>query len=435
VLARIKQVTLGNLVIRGSLIVFFGSSLANLAAYLFHLSMGRMLGPADYGILASLISLSSFLSIPVAVLGIILVKFVSQTVNQRAKAGLFVSQIIKKSLVFGLLGLLLFFLAYPLLKDLVKINSFFPFLAVGLTFYWGIFMVISTSALQGAMEFFSLSFLTAFGSLMKLLIAFGLVWLGFGVNGAVSALACSVLLTAILGYFFLGKKLIIDYQRKINIQDCFEKINEYALMIFLSNLALTSFFTVDIILARYFLSPLSAGGYAALSILGKVIFLASSSIVAVMFPLVSSWQAEGKNYTKILKLSFFLVFIFSIVISFVYFLFPRLIIEIPFGEKYLEFAPSLGLFAIFISLYSLCSLLINFYLSISKTRVIILPVLIAILQIALIACYHKTIGQIVKVNILTMALLLTGLLTYYLEIRRTKIHPTQPLNIASLSKV
>ena len=414
-LARIKQVILGNLVIRGSIIVFLGSSIANLAAYLFHLAMGRMLGPADYGVLASLISLSSFLSIPVAVLGIILVKFVSQTVNQREKAGLFVSQIIKKSLVFGLLGLLLFFLAHPLLKDLVKISSFFPFLAVGLTFYWGIFMVITTSALQGAMEFFSLSFLTAFGSLMKLLIAFGLVWLGFGVNGAVSALAWSVLLTAILGYFFLGRKLTINYRKQIKIQDYFEKINEYALMIFLSNLALTSFFTVDVILARYFLSPLAAGGYAALSILGKVIFLASSSIVSVMFPLVSSRQAEGRNYAKILKLSFFLVFIASVVISFAYFLSPRLIIQVPFGEKYLEFAPNLGLFAVFISLYSLCSLLINFFLSISYLKAIFLPVVAAILQVILVCFYHQRISQIVIANIITMSLLLLGLLLFYFK--------------------
>ncbi len=414
-LTRIKQVALGNLVVQGSIVVFIGSSIANLAAYLFHLMMGRMLGPIEYGTLASLISLLSFLNIPIAVLGIILVKFVSREINQPAKVSLFIGEIIKKSLVFGLLGMVIFLLAYSPLKGLIKVNSFFPFLAVGLAFYLGIFMVITSSTLQGTMEFFSLSFLTAFASLMKLLIAFGLVWLGFGVNGAISALVWSVLLTAILGYFLTTRKVFIDYKRQINIRDYFEKIDEYALTIFLSNLALTSFFTVDVILARYFLPPLAAGGYAALSVLGKVIFLASSSVVAVMFPLVSSWQAEGRNYVKILNLSFFLVSIISIAISLAYFLFPRLIIEVPFGEKYLQFAPNLGLFAIFISLYSLCSLLINFFLSISYLQAIFLPVLATLLQVILVCFYHQNISQIVNVNIFTMSFLFLGLLLFYFK--------------------
>jgi len=64
--------------LKGSFIVFAGSIITSLGAYLFHLSMGRLLGPVDYGILESLISIMYFLGIPVGVLSLVVVKYVAQ---------------------------------------------------------------------------------------------------------------------------------------------------------------------------------------------------------------------------------------------------------------------------------------------------------------------------------------------------------------------
>jgi len=86
-----------------------------------------------------------------------------------------------------------------------------------------------------------------------------------------------------------------------------------------------------------------------------------------------------------------------------------------FGKEYLSTAASLGLFSVFISLYSLCSLLLNFYLSISRTKPIFLSLFFAVFQIALINIYHQTIRQIVFANIASLSLLLAGLLVYYLK--------------------
>jgi O-antigen/teichoic acid export membrane protein len=110
---------------------------------------------------------------------------------------------------------------------------------------------------------------------------------------------------------------------------------------------------------------------------------------------------------------------FSITLG--YFLFSRLAVELLFGEEYFQIIPSLGTFAIFISLYSLCSLLINFYLSIAKTKAIIFPALAAVLQIVLIACYHNSIKQIININIMVMSILFLGLLVYYFSLKKTKV--------------
>jgi O-antigen/teichoic acid export membrane protein len=63
--------------ISGSLVMTLGTAVAGVFNYLYHLFMGRMLGPVDYGILASLISLAYLLSVPTATLNLVIVKFVS----------------------------------------------------------------------------------------------------------------------------------------------------------------------------------------------------------------------------------------------------------------------------------------------------------------------------------------------------------------------
>ncbi|HUV71839.1 MAG TPA: oligosaccharide flippase family protein [Clostridia bacterium] len=432
---RIYQLIISNLLLKGSLVVLIGAALANFGAYLFHLLMGRILGPQDYGVLESLISLAYFLNVPISVLSLVVVKFVSKESDNKEKISLFVKTLSQKLSGWGFLCLVLFLAAFPFLKNLLRLDSFGLFLGVSLFAYLGIFLALCAASLQGMAQFAKLSLFSIFGSWSKLLMALLLVFLGFRVGGAVYALVLATGLSILLGYKFLTEKFDLKVKGKINIRESFEKLGQYSLAVFVSNLSLTSFYTVDIILARYFLPSLEAGFYAALSVLGKVIFFASFPIVQVMFPLVSKGQAKGEDYYRTIELSFVLVLGASFLIALIYFLFPGLMINLLFGKDYLKIVPNLGAFAIFISLYSLCSLLINFYLSISKTKVIIFLALIAVLQIVLIACYHQTIGQIVKANILTMTLLLTGLLVYYFRIKRAKIRTSQSLNIPSLSKV
>jgi O-antigen/teichoic acid export membrane protein len=413
---KIRTLLLGSLLVKGSLAVLAGSSVANIGVYLYHLLMGRLLGPVDYGVLESLISISYLLGIPIGVLGIIIVKYVSQEIAHKERTAAFVDTASQKTALWGGLGLGVFLLAFPWLRSLVKVDSFALFLGVGIASYLSIFLTISSSSLQGIMEFAKLSFFNIFGSWSKLLIALILAALGFRVGGAIAAIALATLLTVVLGYKLLLYHLPLNFFGKINRNVSFEKIGTYSLAVFLSNLALTSLYTMDIVLARHFLTPLEAGGYAALSVLGKIIFFAASPIMMVMFPVVSARQANGENYRKVVVLSLLLVLSVSLGVSSLYFLLPQLMVGLLYGQDYLSFSSSLGSFAIFISLYSLCSLLLNFFLSVSKVKIVALPVILAGLQVILINFYHEGISQILAMNILVTIILLLGLLLYLLKI-------------------
>jgi len=266
------------------------------------------------------------------------------------------------------------------------------------------------------MQFIKLSLYNIFGAWSKLAVAVVLILFGLRVGGAVWAIAVSTLLTIVLGYELVKKQLPLKLLSRVDIQDSLKGIGNYSLAVLVSNLSLVSFFTVDVILARHFLSPIDAGRYASLSVLGKVVFFASSPIVSVMFPMVSEKHANGGNYQKLFISSFLMVLTISVFISAIYFIFPEIMIKILFGKEYLSAAKNLWLFSIFISLYSLCSLLLNFYLSISKIKPIFLSLFFAFFQIFLINLYHRSIEQIVLVNIISLSLLFVGLLVYYLKV-------------------
>jgi O-antigen/teichoic acid export membrane protein len=414
----IQKLVLGNLLIKGSAIVLISSTLANFGNYLFHLLMGRFLGPADYGVLESLISITYFLGIPVTVLMIVVTKFVSRELEAKKKVALFVKKISGKTAIFGAVALIVFLCLFPWLRALVRVENFFLFLGIGLSSYFGIFLAIWTASFQGILKFFKLGVLSIINSWSKLIIALILIFLGLKVGAGILAIVLGAFLAVVFGYLMLRREIPLQQKGEINIKASFEGIGGYTWAVLVSNLALTSFYTIDIILARYFLSPVEAGQYAALSILGKIVFFASSPINSVMFPVVSSRQAKGENYQKIVTLSLALVALLCGGISLVYFLFPQIMIGLLFGQEYLASTRFLGFFGIFISLYSIASLLTNFFLSISRTKIIVFPALLALVQLVLIFFYHQGIDQILFVNIMVMIALILGLLAYLLTIYR-----------------
>jgi O-antigen/teichoic acid export membrane protein len=64
--------------LKSSIIVFVGSMIVNVLNYVFHLILGRNLGPSGYGIAVSLISLLAIFSIPLGSVNTLVVNFTSE---------------------------------------------------------------------------------------------------------------------------------------------------------------------------------------------------------------------------------------------------------------------------------------------------------------------------------------------------------------------
>lgn len=403
---------LKNQLVAGSAILFFGNMGANFGNYLFHLLTGRMLGPLGYGVLASLISLTYLLNIPVGALSLVIVKYVSALRGKRelGKISYFYSWLNKKLWLFGSVGFFLLVLASPFLASFLHLASPLLVILVITSSLIGVYLAVNTAILQGFLRFGLMSVLGVIQVALKLSLAVLLIYLGYQVLGAVTAIFASYLLALALTSFFVSR-LLRGAEKKDSVADL--GISKYALPVFFSTLAFVSLYTLDVVLVRHFLTAQEAGFYAALSTLGKIIFFAANPVVMVMFPMVSERHANGKSYFDFFYLSLGLAFLICLGISVIYFLFPQLMINFLYGREYFPAAPYLGLFAVFLSLYTFNFLLTNFYLSIKKTKVVFLPMTAALIQAILISFWHRDIGQVVWISIGVLGLLLVGLVMYH----------------------
>lgn len=402
----------------GSLIMILASGLSGLASYFYHLLMGRMLGPVDYGLLASLISLIYLLGIPTTTLNLVLVKFVSSFKGKKdfsAIAYLF-RITAKKVLPVSLFFLLVFLILTPFIAKFLHLPALFPFVLILLTSFSSIFLTINRSFLQGLLRFGHFSFSSFLEPFLKLVLGFFLVLWGFKINGALFGLVIGALVCYV--YTFIPLRSIFKKEKALCKLE-YQEIFRFVLPVFFSTLAFTSLFTTDLILVRHFL-PEQSGFYAALANLGKIIFFINGSIISISFPLISERYSNGSNYHHLLWLSFFSIFLISAVISIFYFLFPFLMINLLYGRQYLSVVSLLGFFGIFLSFYSLCFLMVNFFLSVGKTKAVVMPLVAALAQIILICFFHQNLWEIILISVFLLALLLIGLLLYYWQTSRKK---------------
>lgn len=407
---------LNNGLFKGSFLILTASMFGNVINYLYHLLMGRMLGPIDYGILASLISLSYILGIPSGALNLVIVKFVSSFQKDKFLIRRFhqkLMTIVTRVVFFGSLVLLL---VSPLIAKFLHLTSWVQVFWVSVSGLIGFCTLVNSATLYGLMKFSLISLYSVLSVSIRLVLTVFLVFIGWKVFGATLAF----FLTAITG-FLITRSMVIKHlnfkAEKKNIETkgfTKKEIINYSIPVFFSTLAFTSLYTTDIVLVKHFLSPIEAGYYASLATLGKIVFFASSPIASVMFPMVSKAFEEKKSYKKISTIGLLAILTISIGVIAVYLLAPKLMISLLYGKEYLSVAKYLPLFAVFIGFYSISSALSQFFLSIKKTKIIVLPTFAALVQIVLITIFHQSLLQIVLISIITLGLLSLCLSIYYL---------------------
>ena len=402
--------------VRGSMVVFLGSAVASAINYLYHMVLGRMLGPSDYGIFASLLSLTYVYGIPVSVLNLVSLKYIAslKQLGGVERAAGFFRWFGKKIILFSLFLFIISMAVSPLAAGFLRVSVFWVILT-NFIILIGIYSGFCSTTIQGFLRFGLSALASVSSTVFKIIIAVIFVYLGWRVSGVLFSLLLSSLFGLVLVSYFVKKKINFPEKRVTEVRIPLQEIVRYGFPVLFSSLALTSFYTTDILLVKNLFPEKEAGLYASLAILGKIVFFASSSIGMVMFPLVAGKRAKGENYRRLYLNSFLLVFFVSSSITVVYFLFPELMVNLLYGSQYLSIAPLLGLFAVFMSFYSLVCLTINFFLAASRTVMITLPLVGAILQIILIFLFHTSLRQVVLINIFVMGSLFFSLIALPLK--------------------
>lgn len=398
----------------GSFLMIGGSLLANAVNYAYHVVMGRVMGPEVYGALASVFSVLYLVNIVPASTSFAVVKFVSDAKSTKEQNQIY--SFVKK--LFNTIGLwvgLALILASPLINDFLHLENIWEVLLVAPIFYVSLITLPNQSTMQGLLKFMGVVGPNFASAVSKLVFGLIFVFLGWRVGGAV----LGVLAGALIGYLYSVaqvKSLVKEVPSTFELK----KFVNYALPVLVQALAFTAFFTVDVIFAKHYLSAFDAGLYASLSTLGKIIFFAGQPFTGVMFPIVVGRRAKGEKYRHIFYVTFAATAIVSLLVLIFYDLFPNIAIGVLYGEKYLSAANELVWMGWFMSVYTAAYLLINFVLSLGRTKIVVLPMAMVVVQVLAIALNHGSILTIIQMSLASVSVVLVGVLIYlgYNEAKR-----------------
>lgn len=390
----------------GSMVIFAGTLITGLGNYLYNFFMGRMLGPDDFGVLASLVALIYIISVPSNTINLVTSKFVTRLKSQGRGGDIrgFVIKANKKAFLLGLCLGLIFIIISPLIKNFFHLTSIWPVFCLGIIFLISFLLPVNLGALRGLKKFSRITFNSILLTIFKIGVAVTLVGAGLGVVGALIAVAIARLIGAVNAFFSI--KTTGSNSAGVKFE---KELWYFAAPAFFSLLFLTVLYNVDVVMVKHFFDPTQAGYYAVLSTLGKVIFFVSGSIGMVIFPLSSERRERGSSTRGIIMLSLCFVLISSVIISAGYFFLPDLCVKIFFGENYLPVAPFLGYVGIVFTMYSLIYTISIYFLSLERKGFIWILLAGVILEVGLISFFHEGIKQVVIALFVVMFLVLGGL--------------------------
>jgi O-antigen/teichoic acid export membrane protein len=168
----------------------------------------------------------------------------------------------------------------------------------------------------------------------------------------------------------------------------------------------------DILIVRRFFVAEEAGAYAALALIGRMVFFATWSIVTAMFPIVAQRFHRGEAHRPLYYLSLGIVLAGSLAIIGVTALFPEQIVILLFGDAYIAIAPLLWVYATATMFYALANVVINYRLSIGSTGGTYLAITTGAAQVLALWMWHDSLAQIVWIQVGLMGVLFVVLLVW-----------------------
>jgi O-antigen/teichoic acid export membrane protein len=404
-------------------IVFTGTIIGSFFAYLFNMLTGRMLGPVLYGEFTALLSLIAILSVAGGAVMTVTMKYASDLYAKDQILGIkkLYTKFSQYVLVFAFVLFVVCLIFIKPIESYFSLNKTLPIVIALSSFVFSFLIIVNRGILQGTQKFLPLSITGALEMFLRLILGVFLIKIGLSLSGAMAAVVIS---TAIV-YFttLLPLKKIFKQKSTESEEFIFNKkeIVKYTLPALISSILLMVALNIDIILVKHYFDPETAGIYAAISTIAKIVLYATGAIVGVMFPMISEKKSSGEKHYKLLLFSIILTVVGALIILGAYIIAPGTIIKILYGQKYVVFYPLLSKVGFFILLYALINVMANYYLAIKDFLFLYFFGAVIILQFVLIAANHSSLETVVKILIATSGLLFVLLFGYYLVTKKEQL--------------
>ena len=390
-------------------------------AYLYLLVMGRFLGPETFGILGALFAIFYI----ACLVGQALREAIATNVAEvKAKSGesAAVSAFVKLGIKLSLLCLLPtigFLAASRPIASFFHLTSIGPVIILAFSLFTALILDVVLGLQQGLQKFRDLG-ITGYSTSqgLKLLLGVTFIWIGWDLMGAVGALLASTAIATVLGLVLVRKQLASGIHNPLQHSPKLGPIliPTLILAVFLSMPA-----SVDVMLVTHFFGGEEAGLYNAVATVGKVVVFLPMAVSFVLLPRATESHTLGRDTRNILLQSLLLVFILSGGVALICWGFPDFIVNLFFGEAYIEAGALIGLYAAAMLLFSLDVVLIHYSLAIRNLWLMLLADFITVAEVVAIVLMHQSLDQVIWILLWGNLLILLVSLPY-LVFRRVRHH-------------
>ena len=389
-------------ILSGSIVLLSGSSLSNGINFAYNIAVARFLGPRGYGHATAVYTLLTLISAVTLSFQFISAKAVAQQTSAEGKDSVY-RGFHRGAWACGVLVALLLILFQGVITDYLKLpgSVLVVLLAVGAAFY--VPLGSRRGYIQGAYGFSGL----AKNLVLEAAVRFGgsllMVILGFGVTGVIVANAAAIA----VAYFSLAPKLAPPTPNPPLFRYALREISQA--IVFFSGQVLIN--NCDIVLVTHFFEPKAAGLYAAVAMVGRVIFAFSSAVVNSMSPVVAGTHHEERKNLTLIRTSLLLVLGIGFVLALALRLAPAWLWTRFFGGGFELPGPHglpylLTLYAITTILYCLCVVIITYEMSYRIANTSWLQLAFSGVLILGICRFHDSLQQVILVQLVLMVILL-----------------------------
>jgi O-antigen/teichoic acid export membrane protein len=189
----------------------------------------------------------------------------------------------------------------------------------------------------------------------------------------------------------------------------------------------------DFLLVKNFFSSEDAGLYAAVSVLGRIVYFGALPLTILLVPLIARRQALNDPTRPILMM---LIgggaVICGLLIGGAVFFGDR-VLSLLYGEAYFPGAALLAPYALAASLYTLTNLVITYQIALGSGGETWMPILAGSAQITGVLLFHDSLEQVILVQIVLMGLLFAIVLWRVLREPRTPPEADDEARVAESS--
>jgi len=385
-------------VLSGSIVMLLGSVFVASINFGFNVSMARLLGPALFAQVAAMVTLLMLLSSVSLSFQMVCAKFVARNGTLRGKLAVF-HDLRRTAWIVGLGIAVAFLLArHPVAEYLRMPDSrLLIVFALGMAFYTP--LGVKRGNIQGLCQFGALSRNYIFEAACKLVMAIAMVELGYAVIGVVGAISASIVAAMLLPEPKAENSVLHTESGELIPASFREAIQ--AIVFFIGQVVINN---VDIILVKHFFTAELAGLYAAVALVGRLLYFAAWSVVSAMFPISAASRDESMKHVLVVPL--LIVLAMSVVFIGILLLFPHFIIQLVLGESFRSAEPLLSLYASATGLYVLAVVLMTYEMSRKIANTGWLQLVFSGALAFLIYIFHSTLRQVIVVQVALMALML-----------------------------